>query len=308
MDFPTSCLKVVSSRSQIECCKFSPSGDTLAACFNDGSVRLYTVLISPCDLVTVELKHHFKEHQSNVWYISFSKDGLYLSSCSSDHTVIIYSLSTMTVKRVLDFHSETVWSCTFSSLSMLATASQDRTVKIYDREDFDLKHSLTNFRSPVIDVSFNTQGDKLCTCTYDGDIIVWIDLQSASPIGLFVHSNASRICKFISINGSDFIIYSSDHTHSVSILDIRESIANSQLTTGTITSVDGGRNEYVDVRLSTKCFQQFNGHCNIVWSFCCCLQTMDRLRQTKVLITCSGDRTIRYKDNACMTCPYYVVY
>ena len=299
---PSFCSKVVSSRSQIECCKFSPSGDTLAACFSDGSVRLYGITLSSSSgSIAVELKHHFKEHKSNVWCMSFSSDGFYLSSCSSDKTAIIYSLSTMGVKHVLRFHSQTVWCCVFSKQS-LATSSQDRTVNIYNhnQDTCDLIHTLKNFHSPVIDLSFNSQGDKLCTCTCNGDIEVWLinTLQSnTSPFGLLVHSNVSpRICKFITLDDTDYIVHSSDDDHSFTMLDIRESIEQSILTDadgGLVSSVDRS-DGCMDVRSLVRCFRKFNGHCNIVWSFCC-LAT-----QTEVLlVTCSGDRTIRCMYVAC---------
>ena len=284
-ELPLSCTRIVSSRWQVECCKFSPSGDILSACFSDGSVRLYC--ISVCgDSIKAELKHHFKEHQSNAWCIAFSSDGLYLCSCSSDHNVIIYSLPTLSVAQVLKYHSDTVWCCTFSTHSMLATGSNDCTVTICNQETGSLIHTLTKFQSAVINLSFNSDGDKLATASNDGNIIVWLNFhdQTTYPTGLLVHSNTSRVCRFIDFNDNDYVMCSSPYDHCVSILDIKEGISSTRL-----QAVSTG--DFInDVVTQVKCIQQFNGHCNIVWSVCC----LGKEPLIKVLVTCSGDRTIRF--------------
>ncbi len=286
---PLSCTKIVSSRSQVECCKFSPTGDILAACFSDGSVRLYSVSVDGDSSVKAELKHSFREHQSNVWCISFSSDGHYLSSCSSDHNTIIYSLSTLSVLHILKYHLDTVWCCHFSTQGMIATGSKDCTVKICNQETGNLLHTLTKFKSSVIDLSFNGNGDKLCTASNDGGIVLWLNLhQTAYPTELYITSDVSRFCKFIDFSSDNYIMCLSTHDHCVNILDIKEGVGrHSKELLPTNSSTSGN---CLDITSQVKCIQQFSGHCNIVWSICC----LGKDYQTAVLVTCSGDRTIRF--------------
>ncbi len=301
---PLTCTKIVSSRAQVECCRFSPKGDIIAACLSDGSVRLYDIWVTSIGLEKAKLKHQFKEHKSNVWCISFSNDGLHFSSCSSDHSVIIYSLANLQVVQILHMHADTVWCCIYSPLSLLATGSQDCTVKICNpQEDYALKHTLGPFQCPVVDISFNARGNRLCTCTSGGEVTIWhVDDQSNShPTGLHVFSDAARICKFVCLEGQDYIITSRED-NSLSLLDITDGDGRdaTDIVTAASTCMQpdscNGKEEGTIVNIvtgSSKNVQTFSGHHNIVWS-CCLLQSSVKTSfQLQVLVTCAGDRTIR---------------
>lgn len=289
----TNCTKLVSSRSQIECCKFSPSGNLLAACFSDGSVRLYTITICSATEVRAELKHHFKEHLSNVWSISFSNDGKHLASTSSDCSVIVYLITNLTVQRIYSDHCDTVWCCAFSRLSLLATGSKDCTVKLYDQESGEMVNNISNFNSTVLDLSFNDAGDKLCTVTSNGEVIVWVNIphhaNGAPPTGLLIHSDtAVNICKFITSCNS-LIACTTHPNHDVIIFDVSKCIAE-DLTQDTSNITEDYN--YRDVRSFADISKRLSGHCNIVWSFCFLHDPRNEM-QAKMLISCSGDRTIR---------------
>ena len=294
IDFPEKFTRIVSSRYQIECCAFSPSGDILAACFSNGSVRFYRISLSECGSMNAELAHHFNEHTSNAWCISFSGDGLLLSSCSSDYRVIIYSVSTFSVKHVLEIHSDIVWCCKFNSSSrhppILATGSSDCSVKVTDPVSGKVMHTLTGFKSGVESLSFDNSGENLCTAFMDGSIIVWMDIHNSSslPVGLLVHSEIVRLCRFISLDSNKFILISSSHYHSLTLLDIRESMSLLHSEEIPLENVI-----VRDVKSSVKRVQQFDGHCNFVWSVCC-LESKSLSKTKAVLVSCSSDKTIRY--------------
>ena len=285
--------RIVSSRYQVEGCAFSPSGDLLAACFSDGSVRLYNIEVPHNGLeLSASVKHCFREHQSNVWSVSFSPDGEILSSCSSDKSVVIYSVHSLSVINVLKIHSGVVWCCRFSVLSVLATCSNDCTVKIINPRIGEVIHCFANFKARVESLDFSKEGTMLCTAAQDGQIRVWTNISKGScPVNFLVLSDKQtvRLCRFVLIEEQEFILYSSND-HSVRSLDISR-IFHTQ-NNGTVlnsdVSSDCDADGYIDMTSVVTEMHNFRGHYNIVWETVCVKKDTSRL-----LITCSGDRTIR---------------
>ena len=151
-------------------------------------------------------------------------------------------------------------------------------------------HTLTGFKSGVESLSFDNSGENLCTAFMDGSIIVWMDIHNSSslPVGLLVHSEIVRLCRFISLDSNKFILISSSHYHSLTLLDIRESMSLLHSEEIPLENVI-----VRDVKSSVKRVQQFDGHCNFVWSVCC-LESKSLSKTKAVLVSCSSDKTIRY--------------
>lgn len=276
MEIKCKLTRMVSSRRQIESLAFSSSGDYLAACFSDGSVRLYSVEHKEDSTTIMTETFTFKEHSSNVWCVSFSLDGNFLSSSSSDHRVIIYSLKPFSVYKVFSYHSGTVWCCKFCKLSamqsiqLLATASEDCTVQIVSIDSGDVYCKLPEFEGPVECLDYNENGEILSTASRDGKICLWTNLASPVPLCHVVYSElgAVKLCQFIN-SYDETILVSSQSDHSVLVFDVVHSQNDGRMT-----------------NMSSCLKYQLEGHCNIVWGCC----TVD---PSNVLATCSGDRTVR---------------
>ena len=271
------CIKLtrmVSSRHQVEYVAFSPTGNYLAACLSDGSVRLYSVDNSK-DFTVIKPAYSFKEHTSNVWCISFATDGKYLSSSSSDHRVIVYSLKTFSIYRIFTHHHNTVWCCKFCKMSgtqLLATASEDCTVQLLSVNNDEVHCMLHLFEAPVEYLDYNEDREVLSTASRDGKICLWANITSV-PLCHVIYSgsNTMRLCQFINYDDKNtFLVTSSSSNHSILVLSIPDI---QQMCHNTTDSTD-----YLKYQL--------DGHCNIVWS--CCM-----VSPNNVLATCSGDRTIR---------------
>ncbi|KAF9268557.1 nuclear distribution protein PAC1 [Marasmius fiardii PR-910] len=112
-------------------------------------------------------------------------------------------------KHTLTGHREAVNTVAFHPLySVLASASDDCTVKIWDWESGELERTLKAHTKRVSDCQFNSKGTLLVTCGYDLFIKLWNvenDYQNSATLRGHEHSISSA--RFLS--GDDKILSSS---------------------------------------------------------------------------------------------------
>ena len=112
--------------------------------------------------------------------------GNLMASCSGDHTVRMWARNlsgdagaTWQCTAVLDgHHTRTVRSCSWSPCgSMLATASFDRTVAIWEVDPYGLEVEtvavLEGHENEVKAVAWNSNGNLIATCGRDKTVWVW---------------------------------------------------------------------------------------------------------------------------------------
>ena len=229
---PSTCI--VSSRYHVECCSFSPSGELLAACFGDYSVRLLRISERGGEeegeknasdhahsaAIQIDLEWVIREHRNSVWCVRFSPDGRLMCTCSSDNTAKLWDLKSQTLARTFEAHSATVWACCFSPVLpasregvVVATGSSDKTVKLWDAGSGKILCDLVDHGDAVDHLSFSTCGELLCTSSRDGVVKIWSNLclekrleisessdtRYPEPVCLAltaVNNSASRFCMF----------------------------------------------------------------------------------------------------------------
>jgi WD40 repeat protein len=98
------------------------------------------------------------------------------SASAADTTIKLWDIrtETPTLKKTLIGHSMNVQGLVFNhDGSILASASEDRTVKLWNTTTFELIETLTGHSSWVYDVSFNQDGRILASASEDRTVKLW---------------------------------------------------------------------------------------------------------------------------------------
>lgn len=166
---------------------FNPDGQTLASASWDNTIKLWQTS-------TGQLLHTFKDHSQYVRCLAMSPDGRagtpsppLLASGSYDKTIKIWHLggagrsasrvpsgSETSPIRTLTGHSNWILSMAISpDGKILASGSQDKTIKIWHLGSGKLLHTLTGHSGAVYSVAFSPDGQILVSGSEDKTIKFW---------------------------------------------------------------------------------------------------------------------------------------
>ncbi|XP_050906823.1 WD40 repeat-containing protein HOS15 [Lathyrus oleraceus] len=125
----------------------------------------------------------FAGHQSEVNCIKWDPTGSLLASCSDDSTAKIWSMKQDTFIHDFREHSKEIYTVRWSPTGpgtnnpnkklVLASASFDSTVKLWDVELGKLIYNLNGHRDGVYSVAFSPNGEYLVSGSPDKSIHIW---------------------------------------------------------------------------------------------------------------------------------------
>uniref|UniRef100_A0A5B6YHJ6 Putative F-box-like/WD repeat-containing protein TBL1XR1 isoform X1 n=1 Tax=Davidia involucrata TaxID=16924 RepID=A0A5B6YHJ6_DAVIN len=125
----------------------------------------------------------FSGHQGEVNAIKWDPTGSLLASCSDDSTAKIWSMKQDTYLHDLKEHAKEIYTIRWSPTGpgtnnpnqqlVLASASFDSTIKLWDVELGSLLYSLNGHRDPVYSVAFSPNGEYLASGSLDKCMNIW---------------------------------------------------------------------------------------------------------------------------------------
>ncbi|MCS4294973.1 WD40 repeat protein [Comamonas sp. BIGb0152] len=119
----------------------------------------------------IALARAWHDHLANQ--LSFSSDGNYLISASSDHTARLWSVPSMKLISVLSDHEDDVEMAIFHPTeALIATASRDHHVRVYDFKG-QLRKCFKGHTADVISIAWSKNGDDLMSSSDDSTLKQW---------------------------------------------------------------------------------------------------------------------------------------
>ncbi|XP_024165370.1 WD40 repeat-containing protein HOS15 isoform X1 [Rosa chinensis] len=149
---------------------------SFATCSTDGTIHV-------CKVGENQPIKTFLGHQGEVNAIKWDPTGSLLASCSDDHTAKIWSMKQDKCLHDLKEHVKEIYTIRWSPTGpgshnpnqqlVLASASFDSRIKLWDVELGTLIYSLYGHRDPVYSVAFSPNGEYLASGSMDKCMHIW---------------------------------------------------------------------------------------------------------------------------------------
>ncbi|CAG0913037.1 unnamed protein product [Notodromas monacha] len=159
---------------------------SFASCSTDQTIHV-------CKLGMERPIKSFQGHTNEVNAIKWDPQGQLLASCSDDMTLKIWSMKQDGCVHDLQAHRKEIYTIKWSPTGpgtanpnvnlILASASFDSTVRLWDVERGVCIHTLTKHQEPVYSVAFSPQGKYLASGSFDKCVHIW-----STQTGQLVHS------------------------------------------------------------------------------------------------------------------------
>ncbi|KAJ4967273.1 hypothetical protein NE237_019122 [Protea cynaroides] len=140
-------------------------------------------MIYVCKIGEIRAIKTFSGHQGEVNAIKWDPTGSLLASCSDDFTAKIWSMKQDKYVHDLREHVKEIYTIRWSPTGpgtnnpnqqlVLASASFDSTIKLWEVEHGNLLYSLNGHRDPVYSVAFSPNGEYLASGSLDKCMNIW---------------------------------------------------------------------------------------------------------------------------------------
>ncbi|KAJ1920467.1 hypothetical protein H4219_001304 [Mycoemilia scoparia] len=235
---------------------FHPNGIVLASCSDDRSIKLFDLSVSQGKR---SFRYMYDSHTINS--ISFHPSGDFLAAGTTASELRIYDIKTFQCyipsgsngsgEGNNGGHTKGIVQTRYAhNGSLIATASLDGSVKIWDGVDGSCVRTLENAHggSPVTSVNFSRNTKYILTCGRDSLIKLW-EVGSGRLVHDFAGSvHKKTVCQASFTHDEAFVISGDEATNTITCWDSR---------TGTFLKRYGGQNQSICQIAASPSFPAF---------------------------------------------------
>ncbi len=142
---------------------------------NDAFVALADGVVITLDASQLVVRKHLKASDQSARCLAVNPVERELAVGYSDHVVRIFDLETYDLKRVIQAHTNSVFTVAYSpDFRYLLTAGRDAHLKIWDVEkSYELQHDIVAHMFAINHLTFSPDGRFFATASMDKSIKIW---------------------------------------------------------------------------------------------------------------------------------------
>jgi WD40 repeat protein/serine/threonine protein kinase len=191
---------------------FTPDGRFAVTAGDDGRVVFWDVRASGENGGTPPIAKTIPAHYDRTLCVTFSRDGQWLVSTSSDKTARLWNAETGQHVRTFTGHAWAVMSADFSQDgARLITGSEDTQAKVWDAATGECLLTLAGHTAPVASVAFAPDGARVLTGSQDQAAKLWDAVTGKEILTLSRHTEDVTSVAF-SPDGKQILTASRDGT------------------------------------------------------------------------------------------------
>lgn len=205
--------RLAGHQQRVRAVAFSRDGSTAASGDQSGEIRLWRLR----DMTSRTLRGH----TGGIAALAYSPDNRHLVSAGDDGTLCVWDLRYDVHTLVLRGHTNCVGCCAFSPAPVpaqapggfpvppgsetphpqwIASGSMDRTVRLWDTESGQLRHTLHGHTNSVQQVCFSPDGRHLVSSSFDESYCLW-DVTTGELLARWPTQNTTYLALAIHPNG-----------------------------------------------------------------------------------------------------------
>ncbi|KAJ1850091.1 Lissencephaly-1 [Coemansia sp. RSA 2708] len=196
---PPARLTLAQHRAPVTSVRFHPQYTVLATASEDMTVKIW-------DSESGDFERTLKGHTKSVQDMAFDAKGSVLVTCSADLTLRVWDVADeYKCVRTLHGHDHCVSAVCFVGPDKLASASRDKTVKLWELATGFCVKTFAGHADWVRGLDASPDARMLCTASNDQSVRLW-DVASGECKGdLRAHENVVEVAKFVPAAAHPFL-------------------------------------------------------------------------------------------------------